>query len=245
MQAFSARTTAGVTRQELVSTWDQWNRTKDAEGSRVLTEAPPVVNIANSSVYQVDDAPPRGLNWAFEAILQGTVGASRSDPGDNSEPLTTEFAGPDGQDGAAFVQAFWNASNTTQTMNAIAQQIADSYTTFMRTTMSSESDSRYAPTVFTDQMFARVRWEWLTFPLGLLVSAHVFLLASIWQTRRLCVQPWKGHRVPVLLASIDDIVKELVAGGLNSRTGLEDRVGRMKVRLEYDDKDEKAFKQVL
>jgi hypothetical protein len=35
------------------------------------------------------------------------------------------------------------------------------------------------------------------------------------------------------------------SGGLDSRTGLEERVGRFKVRLEYSDGDEIVFKRIV
>lgn len=127
-------------------------------------------------------------------------------------------------------------------INALAQQIADSFTTFMRTYRPAPEEARYAPTVFTNETFVRVRWAWLVFPLSLLAGGHVFLSATIWQTKQRRVQPWKARRIPLLLASIDDTFTKMGTNHLDSTTGLDDLVGRMKVRLEYGDDGEIAFK---
>jgi hypothetical protein len=143
------------------------------------------------------------------------------------------------------LQAFWSASASVESMSALCQRIANGFTMYMRNSMPAAPDARYAPTVYADATFVHVRWGWLAFPFSLLLAGHIFLLTTIWHTRRLRTQPWKGHRIPLLLASIDDVVKDATAGGLDSRTGLEERVGRFKVRLEYDDGDEIVFKRVV
>lgn len=99
LQAFAAKATAGETRQELVSTWDQWKRPKNPEdygAMWILADAPPIMNVDNSSVYQVENLSLGALAWSFEAILSGTVGASRPSTSNGKGPLTTGFDGPAG-----------------------------------------------------------------------------------------------------------------------------------------------------
>jgi hypothetical protein len=59
------------------------------------------------------------------------------------------------------------------------------------------------------------------------------------------VRPWKGQRTAFLLAGVNDTIKRFASGGLESRNGLEDRVGEMRVYMGYDDGDEIAFKRVV
>ena len=198
IQAYAATTRAGVPEHQLVSTWDQWDLFSDDDGENwegswlSAAPAPLDMKIAYPSDYAVDNRSRTTLHFALAEVLADNISY-----------------GYGGKPGGAFVQAFWNASDTAPGMGARAPQIADSLTTFLRTTMRAPPDARYAPTVFTDQTFVRVRWEWLVFPLSLLLTAYGFLAATIWHTRRLRVRPWKGHRVPLLLANIDEVVREL------------------------------------
>ena len=227
-----------------------------------MAEAPAVMNIASSSAFQVDMDSMRGLAYAFGSILGGdgstygtAIGLTLPGPVYNGTRIdTTQSNGPQNQppsywdanvlDNTIFAETFWKASNSTETISALAQRMADGFMSYMRTSMPAALDQRYAPTIFTTVTLIRVRWEWLIFPLGLLLAGHAFLVATIWQTKRRAVKPWKGHRVPLLLASIDDVVRRLAAGGFESRTGLEERVGEMRVRLEYDNGDEIVFRRV-
>jgi hypothetical protein len=76
----------------------------------------------------------------------------------------------------------------------------------------------------------RVRWYWLAYPLALIVGGLVFLVLTVLATRRRRVRPWKGHRVPLLLAELEESVRTVAVGGLGHRTGLDDRVGAPGVR---------------
>ena len=259
LQSFNASTETGQSQQQQVSKSERWQdpwmelgtpwtfERGDSEGTAILdfnsvripAEPPATMNIPNVSEYQVQWGSLSGLAYALGDILDGDVSVSALN---TKQPQFTIAGAPNV--GAAFVQAFWNASNSTQTMSALSQQIADSFTSFMRTSVPADPDPLYTPTVFTTQTIVRVRWPWLIFPLGLLIAGHMFLLAIIWQTRHRSIRPWKGQRVPLLLASIDDTIKDYAVGGYGSRTGLEERVGQIQVRLEYDGADEIAFRRM-
>jgi hypothetical protein len=112
------------------------------------------------------------------------------------------------------------AANSTATMTSQVQTMADAFTAYMRTSLTAPPDRRYAPTTFSAAVLVHVRWRWLVYPLGLLLMGHFFLAATMFQTSRRAVRPWKGQRLPLLLADVDDIVCEFAAGGLHRRDGL-------------------------
>ena len=235
LQAFSASVTAGKPNQKLVETWDQWNPSEDGEDSWVMIKAPPTME-AYDAAYRVDGSSLITLAQLFDMLLNGDMTPIDQVSSDSEYAIlqqTTDILMP----------TFWQASNDTDTMSALCARIAQGFTNFMRTSMPADPDTRYAPTVYSNETFVRVRWQWLMFPLGLLVAGHVFLVATILQTRRRGVWPWKGSRVPLLLASVDEAVKRQAVGGFKSRTGLEDRVGRMKMWLDYDNGEAIAFRR--
>ncbi|KAI0097971.1 hypothetical protein GGR51DRAFT_566012 [Nemania sp. FL0031] len=232
IQAYSSNATDGRTTQRLEATWDQW-QLKDENDTILRYEivqdgAPKKLNVTNSAEFQISYNSVYGVYENLLPLLNGSVPFVES-------PISH----------INLMQWFWNASNSTTTMDTFIQQISDNMSSFFRTFRSSKMgfDTRFAPNVFVETTFVVVRWQWLAFPLGLLITGHIFLAATIWHTRRLRVRPWKGHRIPFLLADVDDIVKQLAMGGMSSRTGLEERIGRLKVHLEYDGKDGVAFRR--
>jgi hypothetical protein len=248
LQAFAANSTVGSTQQQLVSTWDQWNPQQTNESSTwTMADPPQIMNLANDSAapeYQIDETSRQVVTDVFAELVTGGVGSggpSEDNAHDFGQGFNEQLSAQNEQ---AIMHAFWNASNDTESQSALPKQVADGFTTYMRTQIPAEPDVRYAPTTFTDEVFVKIRWGWLQFPLGLLVSGHVFLFLTIFNTRKQKVRPWKGHRIPLLLANVDDNIRDITVGGFDSRTGLEDRFGGMKGCMYYDDKDEIAFRKV-
>ncbi|MCJ1324770.1 hypothetical protein MMC10_001432 [Thelotrema lepadinum] len=120
--------------------------------------------------------------------------------------------------------------------------IADSFTSYMRTDLTAAPDNRYAPSVGSLEIFVRVRWLWIIYPLSLVAAGYAFLLATMYQTRRSAVRPWKGQRLPLLFADLDDELRELTADGLDS--GFHDRTNRVRVQMDFNGSDKLVFRQV-
>ena len=244
LQSFSASTTVGKAQQRSVGSWGQM--TGLANESWTFTDVPANMNmnIIDASAYTVDASSLEALGLASTPFLTGSVGSVVLPQG-NMAPL--QYAGPGGgllDNGKSFTELFYDASNSLEAISALSQQIADGMTTYLRTSRNAPPDVTFAPTVYFTEIVVRVRWAWLTFPLGLLVVALVFLVTTILQTRQLCVRPWKDHRLPLLMADVDDVVRRMAKGGLDTRNGLEERVGRMTVQLEFDEKDKIIFRRV-
>ncbi len=198
------------------------------------------MSIINASAYTVDVSSLNALGQAFKPFLTGSALLQ-------GNMLQLQYAGPGGftaDNINSFAQVFYNASNSLGAISALSQQIATGMTTYLRTSRTAPPDVSFAPSVFFTEIVVRVRWAWFAFPLGLVVAALVFLVTTILQTQQLCVRPWKDHRLPLLMADIDDIVRRMAKGGLDTRNGLEERVGRMTVHLEFDEKDKIIFRRV-
>ena len=173
------------------------------------------------------------LAWNYLKTLNGTV---------QYDPIsqTPWFSGSGAQ--AAVLRAMWSAANTTSTMSDKMQVIADSFTSYMRTDLPAAPDKRYAPSVGSLEIFVRVRWLWITYPLSLVLAGYVYLIATIYQTRRRAVRPWKSQRLPLLFAEVDDELREFASDGLNSR--LHDRTDRIRVQMDFNGSDELSFRRV-
>jgi len=94
--------------------------------------------------------------------------------------------------------------------NAWIDQFALGMSNNVRSTgFSTTPESTYAGQVLTSTPYVHVRWPWLAFPAAMVVASLLFLLACIWQTSHLNVDPLKGDALALLLASVDvDIQRE-------------------------------------
>lgn len=245
IKAFEAKTTAGAASESVARIWDQFKHTDD--GLWTPVNVPSALNLHDTSAYRVENLSVSVLGLALSQLLSGTVEVWYDIP----DPLPADlplphYIGKSESLMGSFTEAVWHAANSTADVTDYFNQLATSFTNFMRTSpsLSAPEDDSYLPTVLTTEVYVHVRWGWLAFPLALLLFGLVFLALTIWQTKRMRVLPWKGARLPLLLASIDDEVRQAAKGGLLSRSGLEERVGNMKVRLEYSDGDDIAFERV-
>lgn len=252
LQAYNATSADGIFEEKLVGSWDRMNQNGPnpfhmvnwepgkPQPTWTFVDVPDTMNLANASAFVVDFESRHVLAEAITTGIGGTVGLN----GLNNMPTFQSLSNSSvSTNDAAAVQALWMAANSTATMSSKIQAIADSFTAYMRTELAAPPDGTYAPTTSRDAIFVVVRWPWLAYPLSLLLVGHLFFAATLFQTSRRAVRPWKSQRLPLLLAHLDDVVREFAAGGLHRRDGLEDRVGRMKVRMEYDGQDRLAFKR--
>ena len=212
--------------------------------SWTFTNVPANMSIVHMSAYSVDETSLKFLGQAFKPFMIGSVILQG-----NMLQLTYEGAGGSQADTTlntinSFAQMFYNASDSLETISVLTQQIASGMTTCLRPSRTAPPDAAFAPSVFSTEIVVRVRWAWLALPLGLVVAVQVFLVATIIQTRRLFVRLWNGHRFPLVMAGMDDIVKRMAEGGLDTRNGLEERIGRMTVRLEFGERHKTVFKRV-
>lgn len=236
LQGFSAQTITGDLNQEQHSTWGLWNY-DETDYMWSPANIPAVMNVRNESTFRVASEAQLAIKSILSGIMNETVNAHTK-----GTYLIPDFSGFISSTSDPITYAFWDASNSTAALHAFIEKFASTFTTLMRTTTSAAPpDHFYAPTVLSNEVFVRVRWGWLAFPLGLLVEGYAFLFLTIRKTRRRRIMPWKNSRGPLLLAKIDDSIRDQARGGLVSRTGLEKRVGQVHVLVEYDDEDQICF----
>ena len=197
-------------------------------------DLPTELNAGKTPVFNVSNLWLQNLATPITMMMQGTSSFDTTGPGNYDYGTPNPFA-----------QFAWNASDSLANFSVLIQGLADSLTVYVRThNASTELDERYAPTVWAPVSVVRVRWYWLAYPLALIVGGQVFLLLTVLATSRRHVRPWKGHRVPLLLAELEESVRTMAVGGLARRTGLDDRVGALHVRLEFDGDDGITFRRV-
>ena len=236
VQGFSASSTSGSTHQQAISIIaDRTSLVSYSDGQWwEFDDLPPELNVEPTRVVQVEDMTVLFSGDPFATVLAGSAEYLYS----GESPSWASFSGP-------VAELMWEASNSLANLTAAVKGIADSMTSHIRTNSPAPApDARYAPTVQVSQVIVGVRWPWLAYPLTLLVAGLVFLGMTMYATHRRQVRPWKGHRLPLLLADLDENVRSQARGGLSHRTGLEDRVGALKVRLDLDGDDGIAFRQV-
>ena len=197
---------------------------------------PAELNAESTTMINVSDSWRVWLRQPLLNMLQGNVSFNIT-----SYPSASGSASVQGD----LQEIFWNSSSSLTNFSSLVQDIADSLTTHIRQSSTTmKLDERYAPIVKVPVQIVRVRWGWLAYPLGLIAAALVFLVSTIVSTRRRQVRPWKGHRMPLLLAHLDDSVCELAQSELGHHNGLDRRVGAIAVRLEFDERNGIQFRRM-
>ena len=184
---------------------------------------PAKLNAPDTAIFNVSDEGLLNLGAQLSNILTGNVTLTQG--GSN-----TTFWGQSRE----LVDVFWGASSSLANLTALVQDIADSMTPQIRTADVANANSYYAPTMIAPVTVVRVRWLWLAYSLALVLAGLLVLALTMYSTSRRKVRPWKGHRIPLLLADIDDTLCARAQGRLGCRTGLDDRLGAVRVRLEFE-----------
>ena len=257
MQSYNATFRNGTFVSNVQESWDQMNVSVPhnwTSGDYTLgtpqpnwtfVDIPESLNADDSFAQPaLDFVSKYSLTAYLSSAISGTVGY------DGVSNTTTYHIGGSGSTDttskldASSVQAIYQDSVNAGNMSAKLEDIAAGLNYFVHSSLVADGDARYAPTAYSDAVFVVVRWPWLTYPLALLLAGYVFFAATLLQTWRRAVRPWKSQRLPLLLADVDDAVREAAEGGLHSRKGLKERVGRMEVRMDFDGRDGVAFRCV-
>lgn len=230
VQGYSANSSLGKTNQQQIQTTaDQSHSSIDDNSTLwwVFDDLPPELNAEPTAVFRVEEELRENFGGFLSGMLSGNATGATS--------LASNSA----------ARIFWYSSGSLANLTALVQGISDSLTTYIRTTGPVPApDTRFAPTVGILVPVVVVRWAWLAYPLVLQFGGLAFLGMTMFATHRRGVRPWKGHRVPLLLAHLDESVRVQAQGGLTHRTGLDDRVGALRVRLDFDGDNGIAFRRV-
>jgi hypothetical protein len=94
------------------------------------------------------------------------------------------------------MQPLFESKNLTETF----EQIAHSITTQFRASPGSVQNG----TLETWTTFFHIRWGFLVLPLALIVGGSVFMLASMIESRRWNIEPWKASALTTLAYGLDE-----------------------------------------
>ena len=198
---------------------------------------PASLNTTESNLITVDEKFRSMLNGLAQTVLTGTTRMKAEGSGDGSSDFSwTDSSYP--------IAVLHYSSDNLENFTATIGRVSDGMTNRIRTTAHEKPKSIYAPSVTISVPTILVQWPWLAYVLVLQFSGLLFLLLTIQATNRRRIHAWKGHRMAFLLAELDSSLQHKAQGGLSHRTGLDDRIGEIKVRLEYNGDDRIAFRRV-
>lgn len=242
VQGYFANSSLGKTNQQPIQTTAGHTHVVDDSDHDlrwVFDDMPLDLNAGPTAVFRVSEELRQNILRLFMEVLSGNVV--------NSEWHCDPPAAPNYPNNVSSEVAslFWQASGSLANLTALVQGVSGSLTAYMRTSDPVPApDARFAPTVEISVQVVVVRWAWLAYPLALQLGGFIFLGMTMCATHRRRVRPWKGHRLPLLLAHLDENVRSQARGGLTHRTGLDNRIGTLRVRLEFDGDDGIAFRRV-
>ena len=197
-----------------------------------LENIPEELNAEPDDEYMIPDQLRYVIEEALTGALSGEVGFEKRIDGNAKYQILPT------------VEALRTASDSLANLTTLVQSISDGLTSYIRTNgPEPPPDSRYALVVGTTVSVIVVRWIWLLYAIALQIGGLVFLGLTVCLTRRRRMLPWKGQRVPLLLAKLDETVQARAQGALASPQGYDDSFGELHVCLEFDGDNGLAFRR--
>lgn len=141
---------------------------------RTVTNIPPKFNTAFSSNYSIQNSGKVKLRDYVANTIRNAADMTMI-PGQKNDAAS------------AFTQAIYYRSFAGD-LDEWISRIAQTMTNAIRVSFPAPVNNRYTGTMSQMEPFIHVRWAWLTFPILMVLSSLVFLVASIVQTRRLRVR---------------------------------------------------------
>lgn len=129
----------------------------------------------------------------------------------------------------------WNAADN---MDAWISTLALSLSNAMRQTgelLDAESESRYDGTAMLAQVYIKVRWVWLTFPVALVLLSMLFLMFTIIESSVMHKMLWKNSALATLYTRLDDELQSEVTEGLMSDHQWSGHIDHRRVQLNAED----------
>lgn len=122
-------------------------------------------------------------------------------------------------------------SGTTLTnVPELIRNLSQTMTTRMRQSAVSDPAAQILGDAYALQVFVQVRWGWLTLPLVLLLLTFYFLLASIRESKKANVMPWKSSSIALLFHGLAEDRRE-VGRWVERRAELHEIAEGMEVQL--------------
>ncbi|KAI0868671.1 hypothetical protein GGS24DRAFT_481657 [Hypoxylon argillaceum] len=167
------------------------------------------VNFIDSDGFPASDSPYYGLNSTddISALREAINNLIPFDisyvVADWASPSLYRFT-PPGTAGINLLEGVYRHSDNLQnwTMN-LARELTNNMAIVTPATQTDQYDGE----VFSPKIYFKIRWYWLSLPGVVLVLSYAFLVATIMETRRRLVRPWKANMMVMAFADMDDSVK--------------------------------------
>lgn len=233
MHSYNITVTNGNTTEIMLETWSNTTVEHSASSAAapryLFVGAPASMNTVNSTAYSVTQTALQALRSFINPLVTGW-GFTAADASYNTSDWVTSMWAATADDPGRWI-------NT----------LAHSITLEVRqkgTVRSSEEggDMRYAGTSERLTSVIRVQWWWLAYPGVLLILSLYYLVHTILTSARDEVSVWKGSALPMLFCRIDPNIHRRVGSALDVPTGLDDRVGHLRVALYRGENGEWAFR---
>jgi hypothetical protein len=112
------------------------------------------------------------------------------------------------------------------------ERIATALTNVIR---SDHGDNEFiAGQAFAPEIYVKVMWAWLTFPLAMLALCILFLVATIIETSRAAnndIGMWKTSAMPTLIYSLPQDVRQDLTTYSTGKSSIADGPSKVKIRL--------------
>ncbi|KAI1656830.1 hypothetical protein F4813DRAFT_397115 [Daldinia decipiens] len=132
----------------------------------------------------------------------------------------------------AFFQAW---KYTMDDRSAWCNRIAKSLTNMVRLqNQPSREEDVYAGNVWIHQIYIRVYWPWIAYPITILLASLILFAGNIYRSLKPGQRAWGNRTLALLLSDIDSSVKDLAKDSYRSNDELVKATGKAMVRLEED-----------
>ncbi len=234
VQRYSVSVHDGRQSQEITSTWTRTRNPSFPISSQLTSEGGPLnpglaSEGAQGHVTFVDIPSDYNVLPNANFTITGDAWNTLNNYALNPMFETLEITGTQGQEPTAL--AVWQGSTD---WDSWIENLAQSLSNQLRLSVPTTNDpqSHYAGQAYFSVAFVKVRWAWIAFPAFMVLASLVFLVMSMWQTRRSSVYAWKDSTLALLALDLDEDIAKDAAGSVNVPGELGRRIGKKRVYLD-------------
>ncbi|KAI0440412.1 hypothetical protein F4803DRAFT_527211 [Xylaria telfairii] len=218
LQAHEVGVELGETRDRVIRSWNRATSLApgSTNGNITFTSIPDEMNVNSTDLYGMPNMQVLGMS---QYINKTFIGGVNADGGLGVIAPTTDFA--EGMQRSLDDPDSW------------IDRLARSMTNDIRLNQSVVGTStQYDGTTSNTGVIIIVRWPWIAYPASLVFLSFVYLVYIITYTAQLPVRPWKSDALLPLCLQLDNDLKAMAAEGADKPGGIEERIGRYRVKLD-------------
>lgn len=197
--------------------------------TRIFTDIPASLNTLPNSTYSIWGESLTALQsfiWS-EEMFDGNISAGIAETESTNDYMLAMWYQTADLD--AWIKRL--ATGMTNFMRTYDPSVYDSSSASNTTSYEGKAYAYYGGTAYYSQVLVLVRWQWLTFPLGLIALSVLFLILSIIRTRGSSIGAWKSSPLALLFADVEPRIRNKTGMRMNVAGGLEESVGEVRALL--------------